>query len=117
VQWNSPKNGSKTNNWTPQPMSATTGAGYKPMNQSMSSPPLSMQTTLQPQMYPQLPPMMVSFLVSGDRFGESFVTGNAPDRCQPSNDSPDESVGRRPESVESNGTAVVVVSLKCHRCK
>jgi hypothetical protein len=58
VQWNSPKNGSKTNNWTPQPMSATTGAGYKPMNQSMSSPPLSMQTTLQPQMYPQLPPMM-----------------------------------------------------------
>ncbi|RZC41018.1 phosphatidylinositol-binding clathrin assembly protein LAP-like, partial [Asbolus verrucosus] len=57
VQWNSPKNGSKTNNWTPQPMSATTGAGYKPMNQSMSSPPLSMQTTLQPQMYPQIPPM------------------------------------------------------------
>ncbi|XP_063919826.1 phosphatidylinositol-binding clathrin assembly protein LAP-like [Zophobas morio] len=57
-QWNSPKNGSKANNWTPQPMSATTGAGYKPMNQSMSSPPLSMQTTLQPQMYPQLPQMM-----------------------------------------------------------
>lgn len=58
VQWNSPKNGSKAN-WTPQPMSATTGIGYKPMNQSMSSPPLSMQTTLQPQMYPQLPQMMV----------------------------------------------------------
>lgn len=32
VQWNSPKNGAKTgSSWTPQPMAATTGAGYRPM--------------------------------------------------------------------------------------
>ncbi|KAJ8925125.1 hypothetical protein NQ315_001307 [Exocentrus adspersus] len=56
VQWNSPKNGSKQGaNWTPQPISATTGAGYKPMNQSMGSSPFSSLTPapLQPQMYPQ----------------------------------------------------------------
>ncbi|KAJ8931322.1 hypothetical protein NQ314_015777 [Rhamnusium bicolor] len=56
VQWNSPKNGSKQgNNWTPQPISATTGVGYKPMNQSMGSSPFSSLTAtpIQPQMYPQ----------------------------------------------------------------
>nr|XP_036229613.1 phosphatidylinositol-binding clathrin assembly protein LAP isoform X23 [Bactrocera oleae] len=32
VQWNSPKNTAKPGaNWTPQPMAATTGAGYRPM--------------------------------------------------------------------------------------
>ena len=33
VQWNSPKNAAKpgTANWQPQPMAATTGAGYRPM--------------------------------------------------------------------------------------
>ncbi|XP_065161583.1 phosphatidylinositol-binding clathrin assembly protein LAP-like isoform X3 [Atheta coriaria] len=38
IQWNSPKNGSKVGaSWTPAPVSSTTGgAGYKPMNQSMS---------------------------------------------------------------------------------
>ncbi|XP_066154902.1 phosphatidylinositol-binding clathrin assembly protein LAP-like isoform X1 [Euwallacea fornicatus] len=40
VQWNSPKNGSKPS-WTPQPMSATTGVGYKPMNQQVSNVPFS----------------------------------------------------------------------------
>ncbi|XP_045462053.1 phosphatidylinositol-binding clathrin assembly protein LAP-like isoform X2 [Harmonia axyridis] len=62
VQWNSPKGGSKTgNNWTPQPMSATTGAGYKPMNQSMTSPTFS-ASTLQPPVFPTMPavqPVMV----------------------------------------------------------
>lgn len=57
VQWNSPKNGSKQgSSWTPQPISATTGAGYKPMNQSMSSSPFSSLTAApmqQPPMYPQ----------------------------------------------------------------
>ncbi|XP_019870190.1 phosphatidylinositol-binding clathrin assembly protein LAP isoform X2 [Aethina tumida] len=58
VQWNSPKNGSKQgNNWTPQPMSATTGAGYKPMNQQISNSPFGV-TSIQPQMYPQMQPMM-----------------------------------------------------------
>nr|XP_012144800.1 PREDICTED: phosphatidylinositol-binding clathrin assembly protein LAP isoform X9 [Megachile rotundata] len=35
IQWNSPKNAAKTRGpaggWTPQPMAATTGAGYRPM--------------------------------------------------------------------------------------
>lgn len=42
--------------WTPQPISATTGAGYKPMNQSMVNPQPS---TLQTPLYPQIHPMMV----------------------------------------------------------
>ncbi|KAF2903215.1 hypothetical protein ILUMI_02972 [Ignelater luminosus] len=56
VQWNSPKNGSKTGtSWTPQPLAATTGAGYKPMNQAMTSPQPMMQ---QPMFPPQMQPMM-----------------------------------------------------------
>lgn len=39
MQWNSPKNAAKTGGpaggWTPQPMAATTGAGYRPMVSSM----------------------------------------------------------------------------------
>lgn len=33
MQWNSPKNTAKAGQagWTPQPMAATTGAGYRPM--------------------------------------------------------------------------------------
>lgn len=33
VQWNSPKNAAKPGavGWSPQPMAATTGAGYRPM--------------------------------------------------------------------------------------
>lgn len=33
VAWNSPKNSAKpgSTGWTPQPMAATTGAGYRPM--------------------------------------------------------------------------------------
>ncbi|KRT86356.1 hypothetical protein AMK59_2013 [Oryctes borbonicus] len=60
VQWNSPKNGSKVgNNWTPQPISATTGAGYKPMNQSMiSNQPTQPVTNMAPQIYPTMQPMM-----------------------------------------------------------
>ncbi|KAG5899492.1 hypothetical protein JTB14_015202 [Gonioctena quinquepunctata] len=50
VQWNSPKNGSKTaNSWTPQPISDTTGAGYKPMNQAMPTSPFSSMTVTSPQ--------------------------------------------------------------------
>ncbi|XP_071053271.1 phosphatidylinositol-binding clathrin assembly protein LAP-like isoform X2 [Onthophagus taurus] len=57
VQWNSPKNGSKvSNNWTPQPMAATTGAGYKPMNQSMS---MTQQVSMQPTLFPTMQPQLV----------------------------------------------------------
>lgn len=62
VQWNSPKIGSKANTtWTPQPISDTTGADYKPMNQSMPPSPFSSMTITspQPQIYPQL---LVRFL-------------------------------------------------------
>ncbi|XP_037812394.1 phosphatidylinositol-binding clathrin assembly protein LAP-like isoform X18 [Lucilia sericata] len=39
VQWNSPKNTAKPGaNWTPQPMAATTGAGYRPMVSVFVSP-------------------------------------------------------------------------------
>ncbi|XP_046752291.1 phosphatidylinositol-binding clathrin assembly protein unc-11 isoform X9 [Diprion similis] len=44
MQWNSPKNAAKTGGqtgWTPQPMAATTGAGYRPMG--MQSMPMGMQ--------------------------------------------------------------------------
>nr|CAD7457318.1 unnamed protein product [Timema tahoe] len=36
VQWNSPKNVAKpgATGWTPQPMAATTGAGYRPMSET-----------------------------------------------------------------------------------
>ncbi|CAB3233862.1 unnamed protein product [Arctia plantaginis] len=41
MQWNSPKNASKPGTtWTPQPMQATTGAGYRPMGPGMPLPPL-----------------------------------------------------------------------------
>ncbi|XP_077294752.1 phosphatidylinositol-binding clathrin assembly protein lap isoform X12 [Arctopsyche grandis] len=43
VQWNSPKNAAKPGavGWSPQPMAATTGAGYRPMGQGMQLPPMS----------------------------------------------------------------------------
>nr|XP_012144791.1 PREDICTED: phosphatidylinositol-binding clathrin assembly protein LAP isoform X1 [Megachile rotundata]XP_012144792.1 PREDICTED: phosphatidylinositol-binding clathrin assembly protein LAP isoform X1 [Megachile rotundata] len=45
IQWNSPKNAAKTRGpaggWTPQPMAATTGAGYRPMGQGMTQLPPS----------------------------------------------------------------------------
>uniref|UniRef100_A0A2A4JJF7 ENTH domain-containing protein n=1 Tax=Heliothis virescens TaxID=7102 RepID=A0A2A4JJF7_HELVI len=41
MQWNSPKNASKPGQtWTPQPMQATTGAGYRPMGPGMNLPPM-----------------------------------------------------------------------------
>ncbi|CAH0402282.1 unnamed protein product [Chilo suppressalis] len=41
MQWNSPKNASKPGaTWTPQPMQATTGAGYRPMGPGMTLPPM-----------------------------------------------------------------------------
>lgn len=80
VQWNSPKNGSKPgSNWTPQPISATTGAGYKPMNQSMGSSPFSSMTTtpIQPQMYPQpmlgMRPMAVNSMMMAPMPGVGAV--------------------------------------------
>ncbi|XP_055378102.1 phosphatidylinositol-binding clathrin assembly protein LAP isoform X22 [Condylostylus longicornis] len=40
MNWNSPKNQAKPGaNWSPQPMAATTGAGYRPMAQGMTVSP------------------------------------------------------------------------------
>ncbi|VVC99584.1 unnamed protein product [Leptidea sinapis] len=41
MQWSSPKNGKPSAGWTPQPMQATTGAGYRPMGQGMNLQPMS----------------------------------------------------------------------------
>ncbi|XP_017968752.1 phosphatidylinositol-binding clathrin assembly protein LAP isoform X6 [Drosophila navojoa] len=50
VQWNSPKNTAKPGaNWTPQPMAATTGAGYRPMGMPVMG--------QQPSMLPQAAPL------------------------------------------------------------
>ncbi|XP_063379509.1 phosphatidylinositol-binding clathrin assembly protein LAP isoform X4 [Cydia fagiglandana] len=61
MQWNSPKNGSKPGAaWSPQPMQATTGAGYRPMQQpgmvmGMPGAPMPAMAMGQP-MRPQFPP-------------------------------------------------------------
>ncbi|XP_076272855.1 phosphatidylinositol-binding clathrin assembly protein LAP-like isoform X2 [Rhynchophorus ferrugineus] len=66
VQWNAAKGSSKPN-WTPQPMSATTGAGYKPMNQQLNNAPFSTTLTapqvaspfMSQPLYPQMTQMVV----------------------------------------------------------
>ncbi|GLV35029.1 like-AP180 [Carabus blaptoides fortunei] len=59
VQWNSPKNGAKpSSGWTPQPMAATTGAGYRPMGQGMNT------MTAQP-MFPPIQPMGIRPMPAG----------------------------------------------------
>ncbi|CAG9793552.1 unnamed protein product [Diatraea saccharalis] len=61
MQWNSPKNQSKPGaTWTPQPMHATTGAGYRPMQQpgmvmGMPGAPI-MPMGVVPPMRPAVPP-------------------------------------------------------------
>ncbi|XP_050341130.1 phosphatidylinositol-binding clathrin assembly protein LAP isoform X8 [Bactrocera neohumeralis] len=58
VQWNSPKNTAKPGaNWTPQPMAATTGAGYRPMGMPVMGQPMMGQaplTGVQPTMAPMM---------------------------------------------------------------
>ncbi|CAH2985728.1 unnamed protein product [Chilo suppressalis] len=61
MQWNSPKNASKPGaTWTPQPMQATTGAGYRPMQQPgmvMGMPGAGMMPMgVAPPMRPAVPP-------------------------------------------------------------
>ncbi|XP_053615311.1 phosphatidylinositol-binding clathrin assembly protein LAP isoform X10 [Plodia interpunctella] len=59
MQWNSPKNASKPGaTWSPQPMQATTGAGYRPMQQPsmvMGMPGAPMMP-MGPPMRPAMPP-------------------------------------------------------------
>ncbi|XP_055922867.1 phosphatidylinositol-binding clathrin assembly protein LAP isoform X11 [Eupeodes corollae] len=61
VQWNSPKNTAKPGaNWTPQPMAATTGAGYRPMAHGMtvSPAPVTINHPFIHPTYPVLPNYM-----------------------------------------------------------
>ncbi|XP_029665706.1 phosphatidylinositol-binding clathrin assembly protein LAP isoform X11 [Formica exsecta] len=59
MQWNSPKNAAKTGGsaggWSPQPMAATTGAGYRPMGQGMTQ---LLPTTTTTMGFPSQPAMM-----------------------------------------------------------
>ncbi|XP_018356967.1 PREDICTED: phosphatidylinositol-binding clathrin assembly protein LAP isoform X14 [Trachymyrmex septentrionalis] len=59
MQWNSPKNAAKTGGpaggWSPQPMAATTGAGYRPMGQGMTQLLPTSTTTIA---FPSQPAMM-----------------------------------------------------------
>ncbi|XP_018360457.1 PREDICTED: phosphatidylinositol-binding clathrin assembly protein LAP isoform X11 [Trachymyrmex cornetzi] len=61
MQWNSPKNAAKTGGsaggWSPQPMAATTGAGYRPMGQGMTQLLPTSTTTIG---FPSQPAMMDS---------------------------------------------------------
>ncbi|XP_063358779.1 phosphatidylinositol-binding clathrin assembly protein LAP isoform X2 [Cydia amplana] len=62
MQWNSPKNGSKPGAaWSPQPMQATTGAGYRPMGPGMNLPPMphTLPHTYHPPHYVMQQPGMV----------------------------------------------------------
>ncbi|XP_013166065.1 PREDICTED: phosphatidylinositol-binding clathrin assembly protein LAP isoform X6 [Papilio xuthus] len=60
MQWSSPKNASKPG-WSPQPMQATTGAGYRPMGPGMALPPMShtLPHTYHPPHYVMQQPGMV----------------------------------------------------------
>ncbi|XP_061934275.1 phosphatidylinositol-binding clathrin assembly protein LAP isoform X23 [Apis cerana] len=73
MQWNSPKNAAKTGGsaggWTPQPMAATTGAGYRPMGQGMTQLP---STTL------GFPPHPTSLGMQGVPIGMQSMQGIRP---------------------------------------
>ncbi|XP_072933588.1 phosphatidylinositol-binding clathrin assembly protein LAP isoform X2 [Epargyreus clarus] len=65
MQWSSPKNAKPA--WTPQPMQATTGAGYRPMGPGMTLPPLPHtlpHTYHPPHLYMQQPGMVMGMNAS-----------------------------------------------------
>ncbi|XP_045454408.1 phosphatidylinositol-binding clathrin assembly protein LAP [Melitaea cinxia] len=63
MQWSSPKNASKPGAaWSPQPIQATTGAGYRPMGPGMTLPPMPHtlpHTYHPPHFVLQQPPMVM----------------------------------------------------------
>ncbi|XP_064550179.1 phosphatidylinositol-binding clathrin assembly protein LAP isoform X8 [Drosophila montana] len=70
VQWNSPKNTAKPGaNWTPQPMAATTGAGYRPMAHGMtvSPAPITINHPYIHASYPVMPNYMQGMPVMGQQ--------------------------------------------------
>uniref|UniRef100_A0A1A9Z6K5 Uncharacterized protein n=1 Tax=Glossina pallidipes TaxID=7398 RepID=A0A1A9Z6K5_GLOPL len=83
VQWNSPKNTAKPGaNWTPQPMAATTGAGYRPMAHGMtvSPAPITINHPYVHASYPVIPNYMQQGMpVMGQpMMGQAPLTGVVP---------------------------------------
>ncbi|XP_061396992.1 phosphatidylinositol-binding clathrin assembly protein LAP isoform X2 [Musca vetustissima] len=82
VQWNSPKNTAKPGaNWTPQPMAATTGAGYRPMAHGMtvSPAPITINHPYIHANYPVIPNYMQGMPVMGQpMMGQAPLTGVPP---------------------------------------
>ncbi|XP_054088877.1 phosphatidylinositol-binding clathrin assembly protein LAP isoform X19 [Zeugodacus cucurbitae] len=84
VQWNSPKNTAKPGtNWTPQPMAATTGAGYRPMAHGMTVSPAPITIQNHPYIhasYPVIPNYMQQGMpVMGQpMMGQAPLTGVQP---------------------------------------
>ncbi|XP_067615308.1 phosphatidylinositol-binding clathrin assembly protein LAP isoform X13 [Eurosta solidaginis] len=83
VQWNSPKNTAKPGaNWTPQPMAATTGAGYRPMAHGMTVSPAPITIQNHPYIhasYPVIPNYMQGMPVMGQpMMGQAPLTGVQP---------------------------------------
>ncbi|XP_016985727.1 phosphatidylinositol-binding clathrin assembly protein LAP isoform X12 [Drosophila rhopaloa] len=90
VQWNSPKNTAKPGaNWTPQPMAATTGAGYRPMAHGMtvSPAPITINHPYIHASYPVMPNYMQGMPVMGQpsMMGQSAapLTGAQPTMMAP----------------------------------
>ncbi|XP_018360447.1 PREDICTED: phosphatidylinositol-binding clathrin assembly protein LAP isoform X2 [Trachymyrmex cornetzi] len=79
MQWNSPKNAAKTGGsaggWSPQPMAATTGAGYRPMGQGMTQLLPTSTTTIG---FPSQPAMMG---MQGMPMGMQGMQGMRPMMC------------------------------------
>ncbi|XP_018304129.1 phosphatidylinositol-binding clathrin assembly protein LAP [Mycetomoellerius zeteki] len=79
MQWNSPKNAAKTGGpaggWSPQPMAATTGAGYRPMGQGMTQ---LLSTTTTTIGFPSQPAMMG---MQGMPMGMQGMQGMRPMMC------------------------------------
>ncbi|XP_023035827.1 phosphatidylinositol-binding clathrin assembly protein LAP isoform X11 [Drosophila willistoni] len=81
VQWNSPKNTAKPGaNWTPQPMAATTGAGYRPMAHGMtvSPAPITINHPYIHASYPVMPNYMQGMPVMGQLQQQAPLTGVPP---------------------------------------
>ncbi|XP_017847500.1 phosphatidylinositol-binding clathrin assembly protein LAP isoform X3 [Drosophila busckii] len=66
VQWNSPKNTAKPGaSWTPQPMAATTGIGYRPMAHGMAVSPAPITINHPYASYPVMPNYMQGMAMMG----------------------------------------------------
>ncbi|XP_034132506.1 phosphatidylinositol-binding clathrin assembly protein LAP isoform X7 [Drosophila guanche] len=77
VQWNSPKNTAKPGaNWTPQPMAATTGAGYRPMAHGMTVSPAPI-TINHPYIHASYP-VMPNYMQGMPVMGQAPLTGVPP---------------------------------------